>query len=241
MLGRTGPDRGVKPIVPHAIRKIASVFPKHGQARPVGGKCFCRRAFYPMKTARAQLTIATMALVLTSAASPSLATAAQPKENVILDFTYTRKDPGPSGQLFRAYQYVWDTWDKHVADLPGRGALIKAPTNRGVMGENRTVADFAGLTSVDIYFVIGTANMAKQLAFDLVDSDGTEQTWTIPLTDKTPGHLVTQHLDLTNCDQAGKPGKKPGLNLKKIDTWQIKGDWSEPPVEVLLVKVTGTK
>jgi hypothetical protein len=52
---------------------------------------------------------------------------------------------------------------------------------------------------------------------------------------------IRQHIDLAKCDNEAKPGSKPGLNLKKIDSWQIRGNWQDPKVEILLIKVIGVK
>jgi len=47
--------------------------------------------------------------------------------------------------------------------------------------------------------------------------------------------------DLTKCPTKDKSGKKPRMNLKQIATGQIKGNWSEPTVEVLLVNLVASK
>jgi hypothetical protein len=48
-------------------------------------------------------------------------------------------------------------------------------------------------------------------------------------------------MELAAPTSESKPGKKPGLDLKKIVTWQIRGDYSEPNVEVLLIKLSAVE
>ena len=167
-----------------------------------------------------------------------VAHAAQKKDNVLINFADSRKDP--DGTVFRPYEYVFGDWSNHVNDLRGRGTLVKAPTGKGGLGENKTLVDFSKETSVELHFIIGNANHAANLTFSLEDKDETEQAWTIRLTDFPVGRPVQIILDLGKPTSEPKPGKTAGLNLKKINTWQVKGDFTSPNLEILLVKLIGS-
>lgn len=183
--------------------------------------------------------VAAIAACVVTGFGASRAQAAEPKEEVLINFADSRRDP--DGKVFHAYQYAFGDWNKHLVDLPRRGILVKAPTGKGGMGENDTLAEFNGFAAVGFHFLIGNANQAQALSFSLEDSDGTAQTWKISLAGRAPGRTFHDRLDLAKPDSQENPGKKPGLNLKKISTWQVKGDFTDPNVEVLLVKITGEK
>jgi hypothetical protein len=176
-----------------------------------------------------------VALVVLSLAAPVCAEAAQVKEKVLIDFTSFRRDP--DGTTFRPYEYAYGSWDKHVIDLKGRGTLIKAPDGKGGLGENKSMIDFSKSPMISLSFVIGSANQAKGVNFSLEDKDGTEETWWIPLENKASVPLTAFRFDLSKPDNKPKPGSTAGLNLKKINTWQVRGDYTEAKVEVLLVKL----
>lgn len=190
-----------------------------------------------MKLPRSICAILTIAALHLSGVLHPAARAAQNKEVVLIDFADTRKDP--DGTLFRPYEYAFGDWDNHVSDLRRRGVLIKAPSGKGGLGENKTMVDFSKSSTIELYFVIGNANRATTLWFSMEDKDGTEQTWTIPLAEFPPGQSVHASLDLNKCSSEQKPGKNPGMNLKKINTWQVKGDFTAQNVEILLVKLIG--
>jgi len=190
-----------------------------------------------MKLPRSASSCVVLTLVILLGAWPaSLLAAAQPKEKVLIDFTSVKRDP--DGKIFRVYEYAHGDWDKHIVDLAGRGTLIKAATGKGGLGEDKTMVQFGKASVVDLQFVIGNANQTEALSFSLEDKDGSEQTWTIPLAGKPQGQLLKQRLDLGKSDNEQKAGTTPGMNLKKIGTWQVKGNWSDAKVEVLLVKLT---
>lgn len=171
---------------------------------------------------------------------PSLA--AEAKEEVLIDFTDSHRDPeSAGGAVFHAYQYAFETWNRHVIDLPRRGVLVKAPSGKGGLGENNTSADFRGMKLLNFYFVIGNANKAQKFSFTLEDDDGTVVAWTANLAGQPPGRIIRLRMDPAKPDNTEKPGRKPGLDLKKVANWQVRGDWAEANVEVLLIKVTGEK
>lgn len=175
------------------------------------------------------------AVVLGGLAAPAWA-----KEEVLIDFADVRKDP--DGTVLKHYEYTYQDWGSgHVVDLAGRGALVKAASGRGGLGENKTMVKFDKTPEVELVFTLGTANQANGLSLSLTDKDGTEHQWQIPFSGKAPGQTYRHKLDLTKRDQELKPGKTPGLDLKKISAWQIRGDSKPPKVEVLLVKLVGQK
>jgi hypothetical protein len=88
---------------------------------------------------------------------------------------------------------------------------------------------------------VGNANKANAISFGLTDKDGTEQTWQIPIGTLPKGTDQRVRLDLNKPSSEQKPGKTPGMDLKKILTWQIRGDFTDPKVEVLLVQLVGQK
>jgi len=162
------------------------------------------------------------------------------REVELLDFKNVRRDP--DGTTFKCYEYTFGDWDGgKVSNLPGRGTLVQAPSGKGGLGENKTLVRFDQTPVVDLYFVIGNANQAKAISFGLTDRDGTEQTWQIPIAGLPKGAELHARLDLTKCSSEQKPGKTPGMDLKKILTWQVRGDYTDPKVEVLLVRLAGQK
>lgn len=162
------------------------------------------------------------------------------KEEVILDFKYTTRDP--DGTIHKCYEYTFGDWGGgKVIDLRGKGALIKAPSGKGGMGENKTMVTFDKTPVVDLVLVIGNANQANALSFGLTDHDGTEQTWQIPLDGLPKGSPQILRLDLRKPSSEQKPGTTPGMDLKHLDTWQFRGDYTDPKVEVLLIQLIGQK
>jgi hypothetical protein len=162
------------------------------------------------------------------------------KEEVFLDFKHITRDP--DGTLYKCYEYTFGDWDSgRVIDLRGKGALVQAPSGKGGLGENKTMVRFNKAPLVDLHFIIGNANHAKTINFGLTDKDGTEQTWHISLAGRPPGTDQSVRLDLTKPSSEEKPGKTPGMDLKKLMTWQVRGDYTDPNVEVLLIKLVGEK
>ena len=198
------------------------------------------RSFYLMKnvcfSCRSFVAVAVLGAGLV--ALPRLR-AASPRESVLIDFTSFHRDP--DGTISRPYEYAYGDWEKHVVDLAGRGTLVQAPSGKGGLGENKTALSVGKTTVVELEFVIGNANQSAAINFSLEDRDGTEQSWTIPLSGKPSGQVLRQKFDLGKSDAEPKPGKTSGMNLKKITTWQVRGNWTDSKVEVLLVKLTQEK
>ncbi len=187
------------------------------------------------------LTTVRSATLLAALLLPVFAWAAKAKEEVHLDFTHITRD-SPEGPAFKAYQFTYGDWGNgKVIDLKGRGALIQAPGGKGGLGENNTMLKLHKTPVVDVVFVIGNANQAGSINFSLTDRDGTEQSWSIPLSGLAKGADQRLRLDLTKPGSEQKPGKKPGMDLAKLSSWQVRGDWGAAAVEVLLVKVVSVK
>jgi len=166
------------------------------------------------------------------------------KAEVLLDFKHFTRDP--NGTTYKCYQYTFGDWGTvsgkaRVTDLKGQGALVQAPSGKGGLGENKTLLRLDKTPQVDLYFIIGNANKATAVSFGLTDKDGTEQTWQIPIGGLPKGTDQKVRLDLTKASSEQKPGKTPGMDLKKLLTWQIRGDFTDPKVEVLLVQLVGQK
>ena len=196
----------------------------------------CGKVFLPhptMSTSRFFLFVRLALLLLLPAALVA-------KEVELIDFRKIVRDP--DGTTFKCYEYTFGDWDGgKVMNLQGRGVLVQAPSGKGGLGENKTGVRFDQTPLLDLYIVIGNANPAKAINFDLTDKDGTEQTWQIPLEGLPKGTDQHIRLDLTKPSSEQKPGKTPGMDLKKVMKWQIRGDYSDLKVEVLLVRLAGQK
>lgn len=178
--------------------------------------------------------------ILSAVAALWLAAVSVQAEEVLLDFSHISRDP--DGTMYKCYQYTYGAWgDGKVKDLKGRGALIQASSGQGGLGENKTMLKLRKTPVVELHYIIGNANQANIINFSLTDKDGTEQAWSVPLGGLTKGANQKLRLDLAAPGSEQKPGKTPGLDLNKLETWQIRGDWGTAPVEVLLVKLVGLK
>ncbi|HVT73476.1 MAG TPA: hypothetical protein VHD61_10085 [Lacunisphaera sp.] len=168
-----------------------------------------------------------------------LAPVTQADDRLLVDFAdYHQERDGPPS---RPYEYAYQDWERAVHPLPGKGTLVQAPSGKGGLGENKPAADFGGLRAVEIFLVIGGANQARQLGFGLVDKDGTDWGWNLSLEGKPRGAVLAFRLDLAKPDYENQPGKTKGINLDKLASWQVRGDFSAPAVEVLLLRMSGLK
>lgn len=193
-----------------------------------------------MNSARLIPFIIAVALV-----SPARGLAAEPavgppKESILIDYADVRREPNGKVVL-RPYEYAYGDWDHHAIEIPDRGTLIQAPSGKGGIGENSPMARFRDCTALALYFTIGNANQAQAIAFFLEDADGTKQTWNIRLARRPAGQPMRLRLHFEKPDAQETPGKKPGLDLAHIAAWQIKGDWSDAKVEVLLMRLAGER
>lgn len=166
---------------------------------------------------------------------------ASAKEEIHLDFSEIKRD-SPSSPLIKCYQYTFGDWGRgKVIDLKGRGALVQAPSGKGGLGENKTMLRLDKTPQVDLEVIIGNANQATAISLGLTDKDGTEQTWQVPLEGRSRGTEQRIRLDLTKPSSEEKPGKKAGMDLRRLSVWQVRGDYSDRDVEVLLVRLIGQK
>jgi hypothetical protein len=165
----------------------------------------------------------------------TLAFAADSDAEVI---NFVRMGHNPDGTFERSYQYSFGDWQKakSIVQVQGQGLIINLAGSKGGVGENRGL-DFGKFTHARITFVIGNRNKAEAFGFTLVDRDGTDEYWEIPIKGMSKGADLSQLIDLTKPTRVDKPGKKPGLDFKKLETWQFKGNYQDAPVELLLMKV----
>lgn len=178
--------------------------------------------------------VAVLALLL-AVALPALA-----KENVLINFADSRKDP--DGTVFRVYEYTFQDWGSgKVQDIRGRGALVRAASGKGGLGENKTLVKFDRVPAVELVYILGSGNRAASINFALTDKDGTEHQWSVPFAGMSPGPAYRHRIELAKPGSESKPGKTPGLDLKKIVSWQVRGDYQAAPVEVMLLKVVAAE
>jgi hypothetical protein len=187
--------------------------------------------------------IATGTLLVSGFLLPLSAHAAD-RGKVLLDFTDSRRDREVTGHesVIHCYDYQWGDWDKgRVIDKRRVGALIKAPTSSGQLGDGKTMVVFGRTPAAELDYVVGPGNQGKNLSFRLTDNDGTEAEWTIPLEGKTANILTSVRFEYAHPNNISKEGKIPGLDLQHIAGWEIHGDWSKSPVEVILVKLVSAQ
>jgi len=180
----------------------------------------------------ARLLLVVLLLIGSTAAS-----SAAVKNLTVIDFPTMVRNP--DGTRERGYEYSFGDWEgkKGAVQIPDKGLLVNLLGSKGGVGENRGL-DFRKHTLARVSFIIGNRNQAESFGFSLVDNDGTDQAWDVSLKDRPKGATTTILLDLTKPAREDKPGKTHGLDLKKLKTWQIRGNYQDLPIEVLFLKVT---
>jgi hypothetical protein len=164
------------------------------------------------------------------------AQAAAVKDLVVLDFK--RMPRNPDGSYERIFEYSFGDWgDKKAVQVRGEGLMIRLLGSKGGVGSN-VGPDFRKHSKARIAFIIGNRNRASSCSFSLVDRDGTDCAYDIPLAAHPKGQEISVLIDLPQPSRVEKPGSKPGLDLKKVETWQLKGNFQAEPIEVLFLKVT---
>ncbi|MEJ1972007.1 MAG: hypothetical protein WDM96_05850 [Lacunisphaera sp.] len=168
---------------------------------------------------------------------PALPAAEAAKEVTVLDFTYMVRNADSTYE--KSYEYSFGDWSgsKKVAQLPHKGFIVNHEGSKGGVGGNQGL-DFGQHTKAHVYFVVGNGNRAAAFNLTLEDSDGTNQVWDIPLVNVPKGSLLAVAVDLAHPTRQDNPGKKAGLNFGKLASWQIKGDYQDAPLEVMLIKIT---
>ena len=179
-------------------------------------------------------------LLLALAISTGGLAALRAADDVVIDFTYM--DRNTEGIYTKSYEGAWGDWGdkRHVSQVIGKGLLINHAGSKGGINENRDIG-VGKNKSIRVTYIVGNGNQATSFTFTLIDRDGTECSWDVPLQGQPKGSIVNCALDLTNPDRTTKPGKTPGLNLQKLSTWQITGNYQEAPIEVMIQKVWAIK
>lgn len=165
--------------------------------------------------------------------------AAGSKDVTLVDFTYIARDP-TTGQESRdkVFEYSFGDWDKGKArQIRDKGLLINHLGSSGGVGANKKL-NFHGATKARLLFIIGNGNEALAFSFSLVDKDGTDAQFSIPLAGQPRGQPLIVTVDLTHPTKVEKPGTTDGLDLTKLKSWQIKGDFGAKPLEIMLSKIT---
>jgi hypothetical protein len=159
------------------------------------------------------------------------------KDMVVLDLFHMTRNTDGSHE--RGYEYSFGDWEggKKVAQVPEKGLIVNLAGSKGGVGENRGL-DFRKHSLARLTFIIGNRNQAESFGFSLVDKDGTDHSWDVSLKDRPKGAMLNPLIDLTKPSREEKPGKTPGLDLKKLKSWQIKGNYQDAPIEILIIKVT---
>lgn len=185
----------------------------------------------------------TRGLVLTTAiiASGLVAFAAdsKPKTKVLIDFT--RQDVEMENGVpkpIKKYDYSFESWANKLVFLDGKGVLIPALPGKGGMGKDDRLGIGAAATSCVLEYAVGARNESDSFTVSMVDSDGTDVSWYIGIKDKPRGVPLTITLDLAKPDKEDKPGKKPGFDKTKTKTWQIKGNWQDAKIEVVVIRLS---
>lgn len=149
---------------------------------------------------------------------PAIHAASRPK--TLIDFGRTRMVGDAMGgmKIAPVFDYAWNDWQgPGLADIRGKGTLIKAKSGKGNLGQDDTRVSFGQSPALDFEYVVGAGNRANHLTFKLVDVDGTEATWSIPLEGKPRQQLSSARLDLAKLESV-KGGKTPGLDAKRVKT-----------------------
>lgn len=161
--------------------------------------------------------------------------AAAVKDIEVIEFTHSPRNP--DGTYERSFEYSYGDWgDDKVVQVNGKGLLVNLLGSQGGVGENRGL-DFRKHTKARVFFMIGNRNRASGFGLSLEDKDGTNHNFDIPLRGQPVGQVLAATLDLTKPSREEQAGSKPGLDLKKLRVWQIKGNWQAEPVEILVLKV----
>jgi hypothetical protein len=167
----------------------------------------------------------------------STAASAATKNIKVIDFIDMPRNQ--DGSRERAYEYAFGDWEggKKVMQIPGKGLLANLVGSKGGVGENRGL-DFRKHTLARIDLIIGNRNQAEAFGLTLVDKDGTDYSWDVTLKGQAVGVPLGLIVDLSKPSRVDKPGTTPGLDLKKLKTWQIKGNYQAASIEVMFVRVT---
>ena len=160
--------------------------------------------------------------------------AAGGKDVEVLDFL--RMNRNSDGTYEKGYDYAYQDWETKAVQIPQKGLLVNLTGSKGGLGAD-SGPDFGKHTKARISFVLSSRSRAKSFSFTLVDRDGTDQSFYVPLENLARGVELAVIVDLTKPSKENNPGRTPGLNLKKLKTWQLGGDYQEEPIEILFLRV----
>ena len=160
----------------------------------------------------------------------------------LVDFTFIARDTTTGeDSTERAFDYSFGDWgDGKVIQVRNKGLLINHLGSSGGVGANKRL-NLRGSSKIQIDFIIGNRNAATSFSFSLSDNDGTDVLFSIPLEGKPVGKPVSHTFEVSSPTNTEKPGSTPGLDVKKLKVWQLKGNFQSQPLEVLVSKVTGVK
>ncbi|MBK8478674.1 MAG: hypothetical protein IPL39_21045 [Opitutaceae bacterium] len=180
------------------------------------------------------------AFALAALVAAPLQAESEPKSKTLIDFSVQEIERnGADLKPLKKYGYAYEGWKDKIAYIEGKGLLVPYLPGTGGMGGDKSM-NFADYGFAVLAVVIGKRNEAESFALTLIDADGTEATWYLPLGGRPLGAGIGYRLDLAQPDKEEKPGKTPGLNKAKVKKWQIKGNWQESKVEILLVKLAAS-
>ena len=164
------------------------------------------------------------------------------KTATLIDFTYIPRDAlGNDDNSRRPYEYAFGDWGNNKVQLiRDKGLVINHLGSKGGVGMNKGLR-LKGADKAVVVFIIGNRNEAESFNFNLTDKDGTDHSFRIPLTGMSKGQVLTAVIRLDKAKKENKPGTKPGLDLEKLKSWQIAGDFGDKPLEVLVQKVLSYK
>ena len=184
------------------------------------------------------LKLAPLVALLLGVAAPASAQ----KTSTLIDFTYIPRDSlGNEDKSRRPYEYAFGDWGNDKVQLVrDKGLVINHLGSKGGVGMNKGLRR-KGADKAVMVFMIGNGNEADSVNFNLTDKDGTDHSFRIPLSGMSKGQVLTAVIRLDKAKKENKPGTTPGLDLEKLKSWQIAGDFGDKPVEVLVQKVLSYK
>lgn len=203
------------------------------------GRRIAKISPYPIPPMNYRTALITAFAIACAASAATLASAqdAKPKNKELINFTQQSIERN-GADIVTTNRYDWasGTWDKNILFLEKQGLLVNFVGGKGNMGGEKSMK----LTDYDhayLIIVIGNRNQAKSLNVGMTDGDGSEAVWSLSLAGQPVGMPLVCKMSLAKPDRFDKPGKVQGLDKAKIKKWTISGDWQDPKVEVLLVKL----
>ncbi len=173
-------------------------------------------------------------LAVALASSPLFLTAVGAKEEEVINFLDMPRNS--DGTYEKGYEYIFGDWEKKAVQIPFKGFLVNLTGSQGGVGDGHGL-DFGKRTKARIVFILSGRSLARSFSLNLVDRDGTEQSFDVSLENLPRGVEQSVIVDLTKPSRETKPGSTPGLNLKKLMSWQLTGNFQSEPIEILFLRV----